>query len=390
VRAYPESFAPIPVNLLVLQPTPFCNISCSYCYLGSRDQKGLMPLAVVDATIRNIVDSGLLPSRLSVIWHAGEPLVAPPSFYEAAFDRIAEVTRGRAQVLHSIQTNGTLLTRAWCSLFKRWNVRVGVSVDGPAFLHDKHRRTRSGRPTHSSVLKGIRLLQAESVPFHCIAVVTGDSLPHADEVLQFFLDERIEDVGFNIDEEEGANLRSSIGSKPEDHERFLERMLELALRAKGRIRVREFAYAEKLIAEGLPRVRIGDREFPYNAQTLPFAILTVDCDGGFSTYSPEMLDQSHPTTGDLVLGNVREGLLTDALDTEKFALIAREIQDGVERCRNSCEYFWFCGGGAPTNKLAEAGAFNAAETNYCRSSIQRPLRLVLERLEKQISETRRI
>ena len=36
-------------RLIVLQPTPYCNIRCTYCYLGNRDDKRLMSNAVMEA-----------------------------------------------------------------------------------------------------------------------------------------------------------------------------------------------------------------------------------------------------------------------------------------------------------------------------------------------------
>ena len=65
---------PLKVQLLVLQATPFCNIDCSYCYLPNRDSTARMTLPVIEAAVRNVIDSGLLGERLSVAWHAGEPL----------------------------------------------------------------------------------------------------------------------------------------------------------------------------------------------------------------------------------------------------------------------------------------------------------------------------
>ena len=36
-------------RLIILQPTPYCNINCSYCYLNHRDDKRLMSQEVVEA-----------------------------------------------------------------------------------------------------------------------------------------------------------------------------------------------------------------------------------------------------------------------------------------------------------------------------------------------------
>jgi uncharacterized protein len=62
--------------LLVLQPSPFCNIHCDYCYLRDRTSKKRMPIEVVAATIEKVFASGLVFGPLSVIWHAGEPMAA--------------------------------------------------------------------------------------------------------------------------------------------------------------------------------------------------------------------------------------------------------------------------------------------------------------------------
>ena len=47
VRA--EDFSPrLQTRLLVLQPTPFCNINCDYCYLPNRTDTRRMDFAVLE------------------------------------------------------------------------------------------------------------------------------------------------------------------------------------------------------------------------------------------------------------------------------------------------------------------------------------------------------
>jgi uncharacterized protein len=36
-----------PLTLLMIQPTPFCNITCSYCYLPHRDLKKRFDLDLI-------------------------------------------------------------------------------------------------------------------------------------------------------------------------------------------------------------------------------------------------------------------------------------------------------------------------------------------------------
>jgi uncharacterized protein len=53
-----------------------------------------------------------------------------------------------------------------------------------------------------------------------------------------------------------------------------------------------------------------------------------------------------------------------------FQALHREIRSGVERCRASCDYFSFCGGGRPSNKWGELRSFDVAETMSCRLTIK--------------------
>ena len=82
----PLEISAIPrVDLLVVQPTPFCNINCRYCYLPSRNDKSTISLETVRTLFEKVFSSGWLSDELTIIWHAGEPLVMPVNFYRQAF-----------------------------------------------------------------------------------------------------------------------------------------------------------------------------------------------------------------------------------------------------------------------------------------------------------------
>jgi uncharacterized protein len=376
---------PLKVKLLVLQGTPFCNIDCGYCYLPDRDSPHRMSPTVMEATIRNIVDSGLLGDNLCIAWHAGEPLVAGTAFYRRAFACIDSVIDGRCPVHHSIQTNAMLIDEEWCALFAEHRVRVGVSIDGPAEIHDRYRKTRDGKGTHAKAMRGVEQLRSKGVPFHGIAVVTASSLPYADEIFAFFLNAGFSDVGFNIDECEGEHRSSTICPEQErGFETFLRRMLELSQTWGGRLRIREFDQARRMIVEGLDPVHVSARRYPHNAQVLPLEILAVDHAGNFSTFSPELLGQPQSEYADFVFGNVLSDKLACVFSNPRFQNTYRQIVVGLERCRRECEYFELCGGGAPANKLYETGAFGSAETAYCRNVVRTPIRLMLAHLEDSL------
>ena len=101
------------IQLLVIQPTPFCNIDCRYCYLPNRSDKSVVAETTLTRLFSEIFASGWVKDGVTVVWHAGEPLVLPIAFYRRAFALIDELKPPGLQLGHSFQTNGTLISDAW-------------------------------------------------------------------------------------------------------------------------------------------------------------------------------------------------------------------------------------------------------------------------------------
>jgi|SRR5215831_5680557 len=102
------------IRYIVVQPTPFCNINCTYCYLAGRQNSAKMSLDIISKLYQQLFECGLAAPRLVTLWHHGEPLTVPLSFYEEAFRLIKRLQPPEVQTHHRIQTNGTLLTDRWC------------------------------------------------------------------------------------------------------------------------------------------------------------------------------------------------------------------------------------------------------------------------------------
>lgn len=374
------------LELLVVQPTPFCNIQCDYCYLPERDSTARLQRETFRRLLQAVYGSGLVKDALSIVWHAGEPLTLPVSFYTDLLSVIPELGIRPKQVRHSIQTNGILISEEWCNFFLDFDVNVGLSIDGPAHIHDRHRRDRQGKGTHNRVLKGIRLLQQRKIDFHVIAVVTSDALDYADDIFGFFLELGVSRLGFNVEELEGDHHISSLcDRKLENRLRtFWARLYELQLNNKDRIHIREFDSAYDKILFGPRSGMTAKHSMKRNSQVSPLAILSADYLGNLSSFSPELLGLKSVKYGDFNFGSVQSIELCDILKSPKFNAVAKDILAGVRACGNSCQYFDLCGGGAPANKYFENGSFASTETMYCRTSIQMPIDVVLADLEKQL------
>ncbi len=337
-------------------------------------------MATLEAAVRRVVEAGLLGEELSIVWHAGEPLVVPRAWYAEAFARVRDIIPSSIRVEHSVQTNATLVDQAWCDFITAQGIRVGVSVDGPAFLHDAARHTRRGDGTHTQVMRGIVRLQEAGIPIHAICVLSRASLDHPDEIYDFFVDAGILEVGFNIEERDGVNTVSTLDGDEavQAFARFFARIVDRYREDPDRMRVREI----DRVVDALLDPRYGS--YRHNGQNAPFGIISVAWDGALSTFSPELLGTSHPSYGAFAFGNVHDCSLRDIAQDLRLRRIAKEIAKGIGRCRRSCPYFSFCRGGAPANKLSELGRFDGTITLFCQMTQMVVVETVLRALETDL------
>jgi uncharacterized protein len=342
-----------------------------------------MSLKTLDQACTLVFDSGLPGRMLEVAWHGGEPLVVPLEWYEQAFDLMESRRPASLELKHRVQTNGLLLDDAWACLFARTKARVGLSIDGTAELHDANRRTRRGQGTHQGAMRALGILQAQGVPCHVITVLTERALDMPEELFDFYVANGIKEVGFNIEEIEGAHASSSLaGDEMEARFRgFIKRFFDLAWKSPGVLKVREL---ESMLGMLLLNELVVDE------QNVPFAIVSVSVDGAISTFSPELLGTRHRRFNSFAFGRLGSHLLSDIANEPMFLVVSSEIQAGVRSCESNCRYFRWCGGGAPANKLFETGMFDAVETMHCRLTRQAIFDDVIERLEACLPDARAI
>ena len=216
-------------NSVILQPTTLCNLDCRYCYLPFRETKHLMPLPVAESIASSVNRWAANGPGFEVVWHGGEPL-------SVGRDYLAALMSPFKGVLHSVQTNATLIDDAWCRFLQDHRMRVGVSIDGTKAMNAE-RVTRSGAPAFARIMRGIDRLRRHQIPFSIIAVVTDPSPDTARELYGFLADLGGDVAGINIEEQEGTNTRSTKRDT-ETVTAFWEAMVG-AWRRDGRMRVRE-------------------------------------------------------------------------------------------------------------------------------------------------------
>jgi len=178
-----------PFTLMAKPAGPRCNLRCEYCFYLEKEQyfpekgKQQMSDAVLDAYIRQYI-AATDSQEVVFAWQGGEPTLMGLEFFKKAVQLQHRYKNGKT-ITNSIQTNGVLLTDAWCSFLAEHQFLVGLSLDGPKEIHDRYRKDRNGRPTFSNVMQTLDRLQKHQVEFNVLACINRCSSQKPKEVYYF-------------------------------------------------------------------------------------------------------------------------------------------------------------------------------------------------------------
>jgi uncharacterized protein len=158
---------PVPLSQFVVKVHSRCDLACDHCYVyEAADQswrgRPMVISAEVAAQVARRIAEHARTHRLQavqVVLHGGEPLLAGRSRLEQIITSLRTATHGVCHLDLRIHTNGVLLSEAFCELFARHGVKVGISVDGDRAANDRHRRYADGRSSYDKVIAAIGLLR---------------------------------------------------------------------------------------------------------------------------------------------------------------------------------------------------------------------------------------
>ena len=169
---------------LVLCPTSTCNLNCIYCS-GSANRKSntKMNWELAKSAIDFFFDHILVSGPYTLQFHgAGEPTANFEVLKRSVeYARKIAITKGE-EVLVRLTTNGLMNENSAAWLAENVN-HVTLSIDGPPDIHNTHRPTSKGGESYNTVSKTLRLLDRAGVVKRLNTVITPDSLPRMEEIL---------------------------------------------------------------------------------------------------------------------------------------------------------------------------------------------------------------
>ena len=179
----------------IVKLTNDCNLNCPYCYhfKHNGDKRELhMKMDTIEQTIRQLINHN--KHNAHFIWHGGEPMLLGLDVFRQIVQLQKKYCKPDMNISNAIQTNGTLLTDEWIIFFVENDFHVGISVDGYKELHMKSRAVHES--AFNLILEKIKKLNQAAARFGVLTVIGKNTLGHADELLQFFIESGINDIGF--------------------------------------------------------------------------------------------------------------------------------------------------------------------------------------------------
>ena len=352
--------APREFQIVMTKPAgAVCNLECRYCYYLAKQElyPGGAPYRMTDDLLETYIVQHIQASpgaAITFAWHGGEPTVLGLDYFRKIVALQREHRPPGRRIINNLQTNGTLLDEEWCRFLAAEGFFVGLSLDGPAELHDRYRVTRGGKPTHKEVLRGFRLLQRSGVRCDVLCVVHDENVRFPVAVYRFFKELAVQSLQFLPLVERRPEAPGGVSQRTVPAEAFGAFLCavfdEWVRRDVGRIAIQMFDEAARP-ACGLEHALCIFRETCGDVPVLEHNGDFYACD--------HFVDPAHR------FGNICETPLGELLACDAQARFGRAKRDALPRYCRECEVLALCNGGCPKDRFSRTPDGEAGQNYLC-------------------------
>jgi uncharacterized protein len=289
---------------------------------------------------------------IEFIFSGGEPLVE----YSALIDLMEYSNRhGREagmQISFVLKTNGTILNSNILDIIQKYSIKVVVSIDGTQIVHDKHRTTKNGEGTHTTICRNLKSLLKYQVKCSASITVHPDSAQFVKSGVQWLYDLGIENMDIapaygtvKWADFESSNLSQSLVDVA-DYVREL-------YNNGHRINISPIEKESEHIGNVL------SNKWGCHAASANLAFLPNGKISGCSALA--MLAAKFP---ELIIGDVFNGI--DQLLTDNFIMLAQTGSDNRTACKG-CQTASNCTGGCLAINYSTTGLAMVPPKIYCKT-----------------------
>ena len=181
-------------NFLSKPTGAICNLDCTYCFFLSKEllypgSRFRMADDLLDTYLRQLIEAHSGAPEVVIAWQGGEPTMMGLPFFRRSVELAASYLQPGQRIVYTIQTNGTLVDDEWAAFFAEHEFLVGLSIDGPAHLHDTYRVDKGGKGSFDRVMRGLAALRRHGVDWNALTTVHAANQDHGRATYQFLRDD---------------------------------------------------------------------------------------------------------------------------------------------------------------------------------------------------------
>ncbi len=332
------------LTLIVKPVSSNCNLRCKYCYHLEQQQESYPHMT--EKTIKELIKqvSQITNKEIYFIWHGGEPLLIGKDFYQEVVS-IQSLYLIKDTYRNSIQTNGTLLTDEWTTFLAENRFRIGVSLDGPAEIHDHNRIFRNGLGSFDKLISGLSILKDKNIRTGIITVISKKSLRRGREILDFLIENDFKRINFSPFAEKNNKGFIEGSLMPEEYADFMIEVFDYWIEKDDpEIKIQNLEnFFQKLI---------GGKALFCHSTNRCSSYLSVDWNGDV------FLCGRFLGIPNFKLGNILENTLLEIMKSPVYLNIAKQVSSFANECKE-CKWKKVCFGGCSYYRYMNGGILNS-------------------------------
>lgn len=349
----PVTFRDQPITQLLVKVATRCNIDCSYCYwfrdASVYNKPKLMSADVLHRLMQRIEQHVARYALFDfpIILHGGEPLLwGVENFHRFAQGCKDISSRTGCEIPVAVTTNGILIDDEWLDCFEQRNISVAISIDGPAHIHDIHRRTFQGTGTHAAVERAARMLVSRDIGVSALAVCQPAWPP--EDYVAFFAACGIANYDIMIPD-------ATVDEKPLSIAAFYKGLFDLWLAAN-----RDAPTANIRIISDMITALLGNNSPTEGVGHKPVELCTVMTDGTVEAHDVLRIagDGSSATRF-----NIFEHAIDEVRNEPRWQAARDASINLCAKCRQ-CKFMNACGGGYLPHRYSRTNGYDNPSV-YC-------------------------
>jgi uncharacterized protein len=347
VEFIPEETKPC-IFTLELNISQACNMGCTYCFAnqGVYDNAGLMSEEIAKRSV-DLLKKIPSSDQITISFFGGEPLLNLDTMRNLVDYSIR--TLKDKKVNFQITTNGTILNPEILELFKKYNFKILVSIDGDKEHHDKYRRYKDDRPSYDAAVENIKKMKDSGLNL-CVRATLCHGNTDIATFIQNFAGNL--DIGIRISPVMSTDI--SLILDKNDCDEIYQSYLKVFSRAEAAKRYKEVFYNSQLSAA------ISYCQDLSISRPRPYF-----CGAGIRMISVDACGNVYPCHGLVGIEEFKIGNVIDDIYLDKLEGFLAQVHLANKKSCSTCFARNFCGGGCCHYFYLTNGDLNLPHDGFC-------------------------